>query len=206
MCKRKTSAMNTSATGGYILPSPQAPLPGGLTFKQFLQQVFVGISGLDGDHVRPKWQRNPPKPPSDIDENWLAIAIVSNTPDANAFVGQDELGNGLTQRHEELEMQCSFYGVLADDLASLVRDGFQVPSNLEGLRSANMGYVGVSQAMRVPDLVNEQWRDRIEVSVFLRREIMRVYPILTFITAGGTIHTVVNGDLKTLAWNAVNRG
>lgn len=287
---------NTSATGGYLSPAPSNPYPGGLSFKQFLQTVFVGLSGLPPDLVRGKWQPNPPKNP-DIDVNWLAIGLGVNKPDANAFVGVSPAtkavgyvkllqnptanvtvtingviitfvtgtpsgnqvqigvdvetttqslwsflslssdvnlvlatyfvyatqitltsvatgtnGNSFTlatssdviglsgstltgggvntnvfQRHEDLEVQCSFYGPDADDIASSVRDGFQLGQNREALGLANMGFVGTSSARRVPDLVNERWIDRFEMSVFLRRERLRVYPILTFTSVSGVI-------------------
>lgn len=302
---------NTSATGGYLLPSPQPPLPQNLTFKQFLQTVFVGLSGLDPDLVRPRWQPNPPKQP-DIFTNWLAIGIVGIEPDANAYLGmvpttnasgtlqvklnpKDQntvtlngvtitfvniiggsnqvligtlpvhtaenlqaflstsviaglsvanytlLGNVITitakdagpsgndftlstvgqailfsgatltgggvfvsmsQRHEELEIQCAFYGPDCEEYSSKVRDGFQITQNLEALRSANMGFKGTSRAIQVPDLVNERWVDRFEMSVFLRREIIRTYQILPLLSVDGLIHAELSAAEKTVNWSS----
>lgn len=302
--------MSTSATGGYILPDPNFPvLPGGLSLKQFLQTVFVGVSGLPGDLVRPRWQLNPPKSP-DANINWMAIGLAKSKADANAYTGESlgasatgfikltcnpkpggtvtvngvlitfvfadptgsevligatptetvqnlatfltastdpdlilatysafyhqvsitavEIGvsgndftleaassaielsgatlsnggvfNNQTQRHEDLEIQCAFYGPNSDDFGALVRDSLQIQQNLESLRSANMGFVEASELMHVPDLLNERWVDRYEMSVFLRREIQRVYPVLSFVSVGGNILSVVSGELKTIAW------
>lgn len=191
---------NNSATGGYLQPSPLAPLPGGLAFKQFVQTVFVGVSGLPGDLVRPKWQIDPPKQP-DIDIDWMAIGLVVNKADTNSYNGTLPDGTNQTQRMEELEIQCAFYGPESDSLAALVRDGFQVPQNLEALRAAKMGFVSTSQMMHVPDLVNERWVDKYEMSVFMRREILRIYPILTFVSASGFVESIINSSLKSIAWN-----
>lgn len=299
---------NNSSTGGYLLPASPLPLPANLNFRQFLQQVLVGISGLPSSLVRPSWQENPPKQP-DIDINWMAFGITSITPDANAYSGVDSpkfasgtiqikcnpkagdtvtvngivitfvsvlttgnqvliagtpaltsdnlqtflqdsfisnltiatyqvlsnvititysisgsAGNSftlaqsgcvllsgaaltggstnanITQRHEELEVQCSFYGPNAAEYSGIVRDGFQIGQNLEVLRSANMGFKGTSQAMHVPDLINERWVDRFVMSVFLRREILRTYPILSLASASGNIQSELNQDVKTVAW------
>lgn len=298
---------NTSATGGYLLPAKQFPLPGNLSFRQFLQQIFVGLSGLPGDLVRPRWQPSPPKQP-DIFINWLAIGITEVKPDANAYLGvlpftfaqgtveilcnpqpldtltmngvvitfvsalttgnqvligttaivtttnlqaflsqssissltiaaytQDSnvititysvsgaVGNSYTlakspsraiwlsgstltgggtqvnttQRHEELTIGCSFYGPEAPEYCNIVRDSFQIPQNLEGLRSVNMGFMGTDTAMQVPDLVNERWVERFEMSVHLRREIIRSYPILTLVSASGTITADLSQGTKT---------
>lgn len=192
---------NNSSTGGYLIPNPQGPYPEGLTFKQFLQQVFVGISNLPGELVRPAWQPYPPEQP-DIKVNWMAFGVTSVTPDANAFSGFDSNNNNTTQRHENLEIKCSFYGPDSEPLSSQVRDGFQIQQNLEGLRAANMGFVGTNAAMHVPDFVNERWIDRFEMLVFLRREIIRVYPIISFLSVSGNLEGVVSGNLKTVPFSS----
>ncbi len=180
-------------------PTSTQKLPGSLTLNQFLQTVLVGISGLDGPLVRPSWQVAPPKQP-DILVNWLAFGINRNLPDANAYVGTDAAGNTRTQRHEELEILCSFYGPDAYDTASLVRDGFQIQQNLEALRSANMGFKETTPALQMPDLINERFIQRIVMSIFLRREIQREYPILPILSANGVIHTVLGNEEYLMSW------
>lgn len=177
---------NNSSTGGYLLPEKQAPTFGDLNFEQFLQTVFVGVSGLSGDLVRPKWQMDPPKQP-DITVNWLAIGLLEDDSDTNAFVGIQPDGSTLLMRMEALTVQCSFYGPNSYDRCKILRDGFQIGQNLEALQRVNMGFVNTDRMVRAPDIINERWVDRWEMNVHLRREILRTYPILTFLSGEGTV-------------------
>lgn len=172
----------------YILPSLTEGLPGGLTLIQFIQTIFVGLTGLPGSLVRPKWQVEPPKQP-DILTNWMALGVDVAAPDANSYVDTNEAGAVVSQRHETLEISCDIYGPDALETAGLIRDGFQIQTNLEALTLANMGFVEVSPMRHLPDLVNERYINRVIMGVFIRREIQRVYPVPTVVSANGTIYT-----------------
>ncbi len=188
----------------YIHPSSESPpIPRHLTLVQFIQTVLVGVSGLDGTLCRPKWQANPPKQP-DIDIDWLAFGLPILTPDTYAFVGMDSAGVTTTQRQEGIEVGLSLYGPNGLDIAGLIVDGFQIPQNLEALRSANMGFVETSPPRHLPDLVNERFIDRFEFSVFLRRQITRTYPIVSILSASGKIHTVLGNEQYLLDWETQN--
>lgn len=195
--------MNNSSTGGYVRPISTQPLPRQLNFNQFIQTVLVGVSGLDGPLVRPKWQIAPPKQP-DLATNWLAFGAAISKPDAGAFIGVNAEGANITQRHEQIDIPCSFYGPDAAEIAAIVRDGFQIPQNLEGLRSANMGFVETTLALHIPDLVNERFINRVEMTVVLRREVQRIYPILTILSATGRVHTVLGDEEYLFDWQTEN--
>lgn len=194
---------NNSATGGYLVPSSSSDLPGGLSLNQFIQTVLVGISDLPGTMVRPQWQVAPPKQP-DINVNWLAYGIAITQPDTYAYVTVDEEGVNHTQRHQLIEVQCSFYGPDAMERCALTQDGFQITQNLEALRLAGMGFVETTAGNNVPDLINERFVNRVQTSVFLRREVRRTYPILSILSASGTIHTELDLGQYLIDWDVEN--
>lgn len=183
--------MNNSSSGGYLTPTSSDGFPSGLSLTQFIQTFIVGVSGFDGTLVRPKWQVEPLKNPlGNVD--WIAFAVAINNPDAYAYVWIDQDENTNLQRQDRLEIQMSFYGPNAQENSSIILDGFQIPQNLEALRMVNMGYLGITPAIRGPDLVNEKWIDRYETSLILTRQVQRVYPILSFASVAGVIHTVID--------------
>lgn len=150
--------------------------------------------------MRPKWQVEPPKNPPDVITNWLAFGIDVAAPDANAYLGSD--GTALTsQRHEKLEIGCSIYGPDALENYGLLRDGFQIPQNRDALTFANMGFVEILPALKIPELVNERFYNRVETGVILRREIIRLYAVPTIISASGVIYVPLGGDSDySLTW------
>lgn len=186
----------------YVNPSLNPVLPNRLSLIQFIQTVMVGVSGLPGTLVRPRWQQKPPPQPG-IDTDWLAFGIIFSDPDANGYLGDGPIVGDeqttISQRHEGLEVLCSIYGPNALENADIIRDGFQIPWNLDGLRQGNMGFVCTGKIIHLPELINERWVERYEMTVSLRREIQRTYPILTFISASGTMSAdSVGGDIKDI--------
>lgn len=177
---------NTSATGGYLLPTTNPSE--GVELRRFLHSVLAGVSGLAPELVRPAWQQNPPPVPS-IGTDWMAYGIAARRTDANAWQQEQPDGEaGHLRRHEELDVNCTFYGDNCLALAATVRDGLEVAQNREQLYLAGMAFVDAGDVTHAPEVVNEQWYDRCDMTVTLRREVRRVYPILHFVKAEGTLN------------------
>ncbi len=191
---------NTSATGGYLLPTT-TPLPGGKTLTQFLQGVIVGLTGLEGKLVRPKWQKEPPKQLPNPEDNWCAFAVIVTNPDANAYL-QEVDNESRLQRHEDLQLICSFYGSLSNENASILRDSFQITQNRDELTANNFGFTGVSSSTYVPELINNRWFPRTDITVTLKRRVDRRYAIEEFVSAAGTIEAnTSNDETVNVPWN-----
>jgi hypothetical protein len=193
---------NTSATGGYLVPTLPT-YPGGLTLTQYIQQVIVGMTGFAGTLVRPKWQKAPPKVLPNPEDKWCSFGLTTVNPDANAYVKTADNGESSTlQRHVELVLSVSFYGDDCVAYANLFRDGFQLAQNREALRAANMGFKEASESLYVPELHGQAWFPRCDITVVLRAQVDRTYAVLSMESASGTIEALKdNNQIEDVPWN-----
>lgn len=185
---------NTSATGGYLTQTSSSI--DGLALRRFLQSVIAGVTGLNATLVRPMWQQNPPPIPS-IDVDWCGFAIVAQRPEKGAFHEQLDAGGATLLRHEELDLLCAFYGPNCLVNAGLLRDGLElIAQNREQLFLAGMGVNGFSDITHAPELVNDRFFDRADITMTIKREIRRSYDILHFVGASGNV--TANRDIELL--------
>lgn len=169
---------NTSATGGPLTPTP-APAPlEGAALQNFLHDWFMGITALPGNMIRPRWQPEPANMPTNAD-NWLAFGIVRRESDTFASEQHVASGSGYNElrRHEVLNIALSFYGPDADNFAHLLREGMQVAQNREVLTLNSMGLVESGEVVAVPELVKNKWYYRVDMTVRIRRQIVRRYAV-----------------------------
>ena len=186
---------NTSATGGYLLPEGAAGTPAewldDQAFEDFLHDVIAGITGLAADAVRPRWQEEPPTlPPRGTD--WVAFGIVDRRPDATAaevHLSDSDGQRDVVGRYEDADMLCSFYGPHANGYGTQLREGLQVGQNREVLDAAQVKIKRIAGPAPVPSLVKQKWLYRADLTVTLRRQLLRVYPVLDLVKAAGTITT-----------------
>lgn len=181
---------NTSATGGYLAPAASpAPAPAeDADLEDVLQKMVAGISGLPGKFVRPRWQPDPPKQP-EPNVNWCAVGVGDQKTVANPAIdhnGSDE-GHDQYQMHEEMQVMCTFYGPQAQAYASILRDGIFIPQNSEAVKNLGMAFFGASDIRPVPELVNQQWVRRYDLFIQMRRQVVRVYPVLNILSADPVI-------------------
>jgi hypothetical protein len=187
-------ADNTSATGGPLSPSDVTPPLYGDGLYDFFNSLVAGITGIDGDrNIIPAWQEEPPNLPA-VGTNWVALAIgtydgepyaseLHNPGDGSAAGFQ---GSDTVMRQEILSLQCSFYGPGAGAMMALFRDGMSVAQNREPLLAQNMGLLSFDRAETVPSLIKQKWLNRIVITARFRRAVVRTYPVLDLLSAGGT--------------------
>ena len=176
---------NTSATGGYLTQT-EGPIEG-VSFRRFIGGVLVGVSGLPAEYVRPSWQTNPPPIPG-IDVNWMAFGQSGRRGEYSSYLTTDIDGTKTEQRtHEECDFLLVFYGPDCLDIAGRVRDAFRIEQNHEALQLQGMAMVGDTDIIHAPELINDRYYDRADMTITIRREVRRSYSILSFAGAHGTI-------------------
>lgn len=181
---------NDSASGGYLLPTDTVIDDQAL--QDLLQGAVVGITGLPGPMVRPRWQTDPPPLPA-VGADWAAIGAISFDTEGNAYIEHlDEEDSGLgtdeLTNWEAFDVIVSFYGPNAQRSAGRFRDGIQVPQNREALwTNGNIVYVDARGPENLPDLRNDQWVQRYDIRARFRRAVSRTYTVRNLVEASGTI-------------------
>lgn len=182
-------------TAPVLQPLPVPAPAQGVDLNNFLQEWFVALSGLAGALVRPAPQTTPPNlPPNAI--VWMAFNAQVQQSDEFPFTGMVGSGNDSQyqlQRNELIRVLCSFYdqGIdgQANKYASLVRDNLFIPQNLEVLYNVNMGLVHCDALVAVPSLLKERWLYRVDLPVFITRQVVRNYNVPSILTAEGQIQS-----------------
>jgi len=170
-------AVNSSEAGSLLPTGPQPPYDNAL--DDLLHATLVGLTGIAGSLVRPRWQPEPPQMP-DFNTNWIAFGVVRSSRDAFAYMGHQAAADGSDelQRTEELQVLVSCYGPNAHGFQELISDGLEVTQNRDALTSNNIALVECQEAVVLPALLKEKWVRRVDMTIVLRRKIIRIYPVL----------------------------
>ena len=186
---------NMSATGGYLSPGVVTPPTEDSDLDAQIQPAIVGICGLDGSLVRPRWQANPPKTP-EPSVNWCAIGIADIKQDQGPYLEQVAVLTHGYQRHEDITLACTFYGPRAQAYAQTLRDGLAIPQNIEALSAVGIKFIECSSTRAVPELYNQQWLKRYDLTVRLRRQVKRAYSVQTVLSATDVLVTDTIGIIS----------
>jgi hypothetical protein len=161
----------------------------GPALEDYIQQFVAGVAGLDGTLVRPRYQPEPPNLP-DFSVTWCAVGIVRKRPiGVYGATIHDPVNDGhdLVQRHEDIDVLASFYGPQCDYYAANLHSGLMIWQNKSALAAVGMAFVEIGEGTRAPEFIKNQWLDRIDKPLWLRRIIQRVYPVLNILEAAGTV-------------------
>jgi hypothetical protein len=176
---------NTSATGGFVTDIPPPP-PSGDQIAAAIRTMIATLAGLPGSLVRARWQPMPPAQP-DASVTWASVGITRTEADDYPYIRHDGVtqlvgaaGPGVDrmQRHSTVTVLVTFYGPASESAAGAMRDGLYIQQNWEPMAAVGLKFRDILDLARMPELVNQQWIDRLDVQIDFRHQIDRVYPIL----------------------------
>jgi len=181
---------NDSSTGGYLAPAVASPPLEDADLDAIFQAWVVGITGLAGSLVRPRWQTTVPLQPP-VSTNWCALGVSESDRDVFPTIQHDGTGDGSDTliRNQIIDVLMSFYGPNGMRYANTMADGAMVPQNNEALLGNGIALVETGRVLPVPDFFNEQWIRRYDLQVRVRRQVTRTYAVLNVLSADGTVNS-----------------
>lgn len=179
----------------YVLPTGPGPLQDQALYEA-LQGAVVGITGLPGNLVRPRWQPEPSLLPQAA-TCWIALGITDRKADTfpylDFFPPSSPDASYQMQRNEEFTVLASIYDLgysgQADEVAGVLRDGLMIPQNGEVLATAGIYVVGDADLVVAPSLFKQRWMYRVDLQVRFRRLITREYDVPSTDAVGVTLYT-----------------
>lgn len=155
-----------------------AATQGDLNLDIIFQNWIMSVIGdkIPSTMVRPAWQPFNGGYP-DIGVNWCSFGFRHSDPDVNGQMMITEDGEGYFFRHETLEVVFSFFGENGQTLALALRDGLTLWQNRSILEENGMEVLRIEGLERVPELVNQQWQNRVDLRVKFRRNSVTSYSL-----------------------------
>lgn len=170
-------------------------------FDRFLNGVVSGIVGLAPSLVRPRWQAKMPKQP-EINVDWCAIGVMSAEPkSARAQIVHDPAGDGsdVATNWERVTVLATFYGPNAWANAGFLDAGIRIPQNRDAMTAAGVGLVSTGTRRQTAEMTEQkEWVKRVDIEIVADRVIERVYPVLSLLSAHGTLMALPPGSSTTV--------
>lgn len=180
--------VNASSIAGYLTPTTPLPVDDEFLGRR-LSNLVAGVTGLPGNLVRPRWQRDPgPIPGPDV--NWAAVGVISYpNPGGTPVFYHVSDGDGHNDVRDGGDVQAiaTFYGPSCSAYARLCRTGLWVGQNWEQLGPLGISLRDTGDVTIVPEKVNETWYRRADLSIILTQSLSRDYEILNVLSANGVI-------------------
>lgn len=183
--------VNTSATGGYLLPTDSILEDAEL--EDFFHAYICGITGMEKTLVRPAFQAEPPAIPDKADK-WIAFHFDDVDSDLSPVIE-----GGVMKKHEIFSLVCSCYSISqsggARSLAKRIRDNILIPQNNEALKAKGIGIYDIGSPIPVPVMNKMVWQYRVDQTISMRRCIIRNYNIETIESAEIQLNLDAHGKL-----------
>jgi hypothetical protein len=183
---------NSSSTGGYLVPMTGTTPPYDATLEDIFQGAIVGITGLAGNMVRPRFQPEPPNQP-DFNTTWISFSVAPVAQDTFTYEPHKPLvdtdGSDEVQRDEFLELYLSAYGSNCAAIMGQFSAGISLQQNRLVLQSYGIKLIDPGKFVYLPALLKEKYVKRIDLKSRWARRNTIVYPIRTVADATVIVKT-----------------
>lgn len=173
--------LNDSTQPGYLTPTGPAPL-----YDQALEREISrwirGVSGLPDGMAIPRFTDPQPTIPV-LGTNWCGFGITDFQDGANPDLVTKDDDTESQQQFETLVVLCCFYGPGGQAYAKTFRSGLFVQQNNAELNRVGLTLGEAGRIIPAPELINNQWQRRYDLSVTLRRKAVREYGIKSLLSA-----------------------
>lgn len=175
---------NDSNHPGYLTPAgPPADYDEEL--ERQISRWIRSVSGLPPKMVLPRFTQTQPKIP-EAGTDWCGFGITDFQDEHSPAQVQSGDQHHEQWTHERIEILCCFYGLNGQRFAARFRDGMMVSQNNDELSRAGLTFTEHSRIRPAPEFINNQWVRRYDITVTLRRKVVREYGIKTFTNASVT--------------------
>jgi hypothetical protein len=197
--------MTDSSTGGFLSPTSSLPAEDA-ALDAILQALVVGVVGLPGNLVRPRWQIVPPTQP-EAGTDWCAVGLIDEESEPNISLIHNAAGDGSSTSIDVdiITVLASFYGPTARGNAKTLRTGLMIAQNREFLFNTGLALMEAPGKSRpLPDLVNQQTLRRVDISMRFRRRTVLNWAILNLLQMEGALITDNGGGDALLSPHSVS--
>jgi hypothetical protein len=177
---------SSSTEAGYLAPDTPGPDYDD-ALEDLFQATIVGITGIPGNLVRPRWQPEAPNTPG-FDVDWIAFGLQVIDRQWNSYqVFDSDLNAYTVSGTEVLHCNVSFYGPHLTEKRRRWEDGLQVDQNLAPLHAQGIKYIDMLDPVALPALFKNRWRERMDMKAVFHRWATRIYPVTTLVSVGADL-------------------
>lgn len=173
--------MNDTTQPGYLTPTSPAPQYD-QALERELSRWIRGVSGLPDGMAMPRFTDPQPAIPA-LGTNWCGFGITDFQDAGNPSEVTKDDDTDYQWQFESLVVLCCFYGPAGQTYAKTFRSGLFVSQNNAELNRVGLTLGEVGRIIPAPELINNQWQRRYDLSVTLRRKAVREYDIKSFLSA-----------------------
>lgn len=168
---------NDSTARGYLTPVGDLPQYDEALERE-ISRWIRGVSGLPAALVFPRWTDPQPQIPNN-GVTWCAFGITTVPQPLSQSDVQVSEEQSEQWTWEQVTVICCFYGPLGANTASTFRAGIFVEQNNAELNRSGLSLVEAGTIYNLPELINNQWVRRYDLTITLSRKNIRTYNVGT---------------------------